>query len=345
MSLHISAPLNKLANLSGDLPKRVHKTGAITYGNRFFSASLRKHGAPRSSLTVQTLDPTKMSRMRQKPFDISGKKSSVFRMPSEGSRVILKYGFEHGATAMLPFPPGTVGVLYFHQPSDRPLLAGAIRMRLCSDVERFAEAEDLKSQDGEPWQTGLYSIAKYNSWKGFRQMLLRESLVEHQIISDLQNLPLSPGNNNFHYELEQPFILDLEHPTIVRTFIDRSRMFSFSWGVLNILFKPYEEGATPYTGRMLVRLEPYRLEFEEPGLVLRILEVVTPLRCLDPAYDFLQPPVPGDLLRTSIKRLHYKGKSSPLFYSLTARDNGNAIAEFAGISLQHQSKAVQNYYQ
>ncbi|KAF8876616.1 hypothetical protein CPB84DRAFT_1828985 [Gymnopilus junonius] len=178
-----------------------------------------------SSLAIQTLDPTKMCLMGQKFFHILREK-----MPTLHHRKARESPSDMDMNTGL--------VLGFHSPLRL--------MCLCSDVERFAEAENFKLQDGEPWQTDLYS-------------------------------------------------------------------------------------------RILVRLELYGLGTLELGLVLRILEVLTPVQGLDPAYDFLQSPTSGDLLTTSAKHLHRAWKSSPVIYPLTTRCNGQVIAEFAGISLPQQN--------
>lgn len=299
--------------------------------------------------TIETLDPKKMVSVGQKVCDISGMTGARFHIPSEGSTV----GIPYDSTKMtwLRFPPGTVGVPYFHQPPDQSLLTGGVRIRLCSDVARFNEGEDSKLKFGQPWHVHLYGIARRKRWKGLLRMLLKESLVDEQVIADLRKLPFLQGNINFHYELEQPFILDMEHPTIARTFIDRSKIHHFRWNVLWDVFKPYGEGV-PYTGKspknsdlylllkclfvgcLLVRLELSGPQTLKQGLVLRILDVLAPVQCLRPEHDFLEPPVPGELLMTSTKPKRHprRREPKPLFYSLTTRQDGKDIAEFAGIS-------------
>ncbi|KAF8896851.1 hypothetical protein CPB84DRAFT_1201094 [Gymnopilus junonius] len=282
--------------------------------------------------TIETLDPTKMDSMCQKTYDISRKQNAIFHIPKVDSPLAIKYGYHQGHSRDR-FPPNSVGVLYYHHPLDQPVLTGAVRVRLCSNVICFDEGEDLKYALGEPWHVNLYDIARRKQWHGLRRMLLEESLVDEPVITDLQKLPEINTKANLHYELGQPFVLDLEHPNFTRTFFTRSMKYHFSFIPLYRLFQPYirRHSGVPYTGRVLVRFELFLAKSPEPRLALRILDVLTPVQCLDPVYECLEPPVPGKLLRSSTKRFSRQVKARPLFHPLRTKNGGKDIAEFAGI--------------
>lgn len=196
---------------------------------------------------IKTLDPKKMDSAGQEVYDISGNKTASFHIPSEGKTIWINYGFQ---VQRRQFPPDTVGVLYYHQPLDQPLLTGGIRIRLCPAVALFDEGEDLKLKYDQPWHIHLCNIAKFKIWKGLDQMLLKESLVNEQVLVDLRKLPLSGGRAHLHYSLEQPFILDMEHPSISRTFINQSMIYRFEWNPIWDLFKhPKVDHDIPYTGK------------------------------------------------------------------------------------------------
>lgn len=304
--------------------------------------------------TIQTLDPQKMHLLRQKAYDLSGKTVTSFRVPSENSTLVpIYYHMVRGIR--IRFPPGTVGVLYYKQPPPyQSLLAGGLRFRVIADGAHFDEGEDLRMTNGTVWHAPLCKIAQSAGWNGIRMKLIRESLVEEGVVTDLQKLSKSnKGKVNFHYELGQPFVFDFKRPKISRVFITRSAKHPFKWSCFqgvhrngkeipeNTLYRgksldfkkkitmTYKMISTA-AGRILARLElsePFTTPAIEQRVVLRVLDILKPLQSLRPNNDFLEPLVPGGLLM----RKNYSRANTPLSCSLKKRSDGRNIAEFAGL--------------
>ncbi|KAF8871410.1 hypothetical protein CPB84DRAFT_1754024 [Gymnopilus junonius] len=261
-------------------------------------------------------------------------------LPENGRAIFFYCGAPHQK-----FPPGTVGTVYYLQPPpDKPSLAltGGIRFRIMSDVSHFDDGEDLKLPNGSIWHIIAYSLIRAHSWKGLLSKAKEESLIDEGVVSDIQKLAgpsHQPSRANLHYEFDQPFILDLEHPFINRLFLNRSMIHQFSWTIFWPLYRTSREktevklGAR-YAGQLLVRFELSTVLSASKGsekcLVVRVLEVMTPFRCLaSPEYDLLEEPIPGGLL---MRRSSRSRKLEPLLYNLEGRKDGRIIAEFAGMA-------------
>ena len=95
-----------------------------------------------------------------------------------------------------------------------------------------------------------------------------------------------------------------------------------------------------FAGRILVRFELQTSPESGPALVVRVLDVLTPVECLQPALDFIKRPVPGELLSCS-RNLTALPKGvelpddayEPFAYNLRKYKEGKDIAKFAGIYL------------
>ncbi|KAF8893722.1 hypothetical protein CPB84DRAFT_1312848 [Gymnopilus junonius] len=303
---------------------------------RDFSLKSSNKNNFREIRTIRTLDPKKMTSVGQQVYDLSGREWASFHDAIRKLSTSIQYW--GSGKSKTKFPPGTAGVLYYKQPLDgEPAISGELRFRVLSDVANFEEGEDLKLQNGDVWHFSLYNIAKSTTWVAIRSKLIAESLVDERVIADLQKLPGMPkGIVNYHYEMGQPFIIDLEHPNISRTFITRSMLYPFRWKCFVDMYRTWQkilEPCPPYTGRIRVRLELSYVgagSIEKQGLVLRVLEVLSPLKCLNAEYDLLKYPVPGELLMRS-KKVD-DGSERPLFYPLRTRKDGEIIAKFAGIN-------------
>ncbi|KAF8910490.1 hypothetical protein CPB84DRAFT_1743350 [Gymnopilus junonius] len=262
--------------------------------------------------------------------------------------------FYHGSSPQ-KFPPGTVGTVYYLQPPpDKPslALAGEIRFRIMSDASHFDDGEDLKLPNGSIWQITAYNLIRApTTWKALLSKAKEESLIDEGVVSDIQNLAgrsQKPRRANLHYEFDQPFILDLEHPFINRLFLNRSMVHQFSWKIFWHLYRTSRKKTevklaaryvryVRYTGQLLVRFElstvPSVLSASrgpKKCLVVRVLEVMTPFRCLAfPEYDLLEEPIPGGLL---MRRPSRSRMLEPVLYNLEGRKDGRIIAEFAGIA-------------
>ncbi|PPQ76692.1 hypothetical protein CVT26_004476 [Gymnopilus dilepis] len=305
---------------------------------RSFSISSPRWQEPQVRI-IKTLDPERMDLMDQEVFDISGRPCPHFRVPpSTPDTFDVRYYYSKNAKCE-PFPSGTIGSLYYHRPSLlEPGISGGLRFRIMPDAEAFERGEDLRLPDDSVWQVHLCSLARAKRWEPIRSKLVEESLVDHSIIADLQKLPLnSTGTINYHYELGQPFELDVSHRGFTRTLINRSMACHLRWRYFSEMYAGCLDKldvVPPYTGRILVRLELEHLDPIGPGLVLRVLSVLKPVECLRPDYDFLRAPSPGELLAHSaqLNRRWFGDSTRPLFYPLRSRKDGKDIARFAGIS-------------
>ena len=92
-------------------------------------------------------------------------------------------------------------------------------------------------------------------------------------------------------------------------------------------------------GRILVRFELQTPPDSTPALVVRVLDVLTPVQCLQPAFDFIKRPVPGELLSctrstTAIQDEELSDDDYRLIsYDLRTGRHGRDVAKFAGITL------------
>ncbi|KAF8910527.1 hypothetical protein CPB84DRAFT_1223886 [Gymnopilus junonius] len=276
---------------------------------------------------VHTLDPRKLQSSGQEVFDLSGTLHNAVRVLPDNSTppcdsICPIFYHKSTKTDNQKFPPGTVGALYYHLPPSHNVVAGGIRFRLMADVSQFDSGEDLKLPTGGVWQIPLHRLSTVGHWGPLLSVVRRESLVDEAVITDLQKLQDKPARAqfNYHYELGQPFVLDLEGATIARGFVNRSMTHSFRWNAIGAMKKSLRlktKVSQPYTGRLLVRLE--------------LSTVSSPYQCyVPPEYDLLVDPVPSELLQ---RRLLTTRTLEPFFYSLQSRKDGAIVAAFAGIPL------------
>lgn len=205
---------------------------------------------------VKTLDPSKMKEARQQVFDISGYLQPCFLFSPSAlarRRASIDYGYETEVSATRPFPPGSIGSLYYHQPvPPLPDVAGELRFRLMHHVEAFADGEDLRRPDGSHWQVYLCNLAKSAKWRPVRMCLLEDSLVDPGVIDDLRELEITiRGTPRYLYDLGQPFELDMSFGSICKTLIKRSMAFRWRWDVLAELYRDPGQRSPPYTGALL----------------------------------------------------------------------------------------------
>ena len=122
------------------------------------------------------------------------------------SRLLIKY------VPTIPYPPGTKGFFYYHQPPALPPLAGELRFRICDTASQFANGKDLEVNSGQPWRVTLHSISKSSIYSYLRDLLLEEGLVDPQLVADLARLRGSGRQSTAAislYDIDQPFIVDL----------------------------------------------------------------------------------------------------------------------------------------
>ena len=92
-------------------------------------------------------------------------------------------------------------------------------------------------------------------------------------------------------------------------------------------------------GRISARFELKTLPDSTPALVVRVLDVLTPVECHQPNLDFIKRPMAGELLSCTRKRknVQFANLSDDdyrlISYNLRKRKYGKDIAKFAGITL------------
>ncbi|KDR78122.1 hypothetical protein GALMADRAFT_1302372 [Galerina marginata CBS 339.88] len=247
-----------------------------------------------------------MEAMGQQVVDISQMKNPVFRnaLPQSTKRaqsIHIRYKSEYGTTKHQLFPDATIGVLYYHRPPGLHELSGGLRFRLCPHVSLFSKGKDLEIDTGEPWHIPLYCLLRMEGWNSIVSLLANDRLIDDQLVSDVMQLPRrgAVSGSRLLFTLDQPFILDLQQETFSLVFMDRKNLFTI---LLQYMTQDRRNlsGFQPYEGRILVKLEWSTLvaHSKNPTLVLRVLDVLTPVRCVvEGGYDeFMAPPTPGQLI-------------------------------------------------
>lgn len=153
---------------------------------------------------LQSLNPSTLAFRRQNTFDISHATRLRFRQAKESSIRIHPQSIR----GRLMFPEGTRGVLYYHVDPFLPAAAGEVRFRLCDTLEGFNQASDLQIH-GLPWTLSLPRIALVDQYAPLRKLLLKERLVDSQLMSELLSFPNLHDDHSMLFYIGQPFIADL----------------------------------------------------------------------------------------------------------------------------------------
>ena len=88
----------------------------------------------------------------------------------------------------IPFPSGTKGFFYYHQPPALPPLAGELQFRICDDVSQFTYGTDLEIESERLWNGPLTNIVMVGNYKGIWNLLLDEGFVDHELVADIENM-------------------------------------------------------------------------------------------------------------------------------------------------------------
>lgn len=243
-----------------------------------------------------TLNPERMSSVGQETFDISHS-GPLTRLP-----VLDRVSY----FSAKPFPPGTKGVLYYHQSPTLPPASGQVRFRICDTVSQFANGRDLDVVIGDPWNIPLLNVVKSAKYKGIKALLLREGLVDRRLIADIQGITKGVSSHKKGaaiFDIDQPFVADLSTSLTVRFNTRRSlRIVTFRPFTL---FRRYGPPflVRPFNGLVKARFE---LHQQDPvsELRLRFLEILTPIthNPFDGGGHIVEPR-PGELLTRGIKHL------------------------------------------
>ena len=225
------------------------------------------------------------------------------------------------------YPPDIKAFLYYSTLPGRPLISGELRLRVTSrdDPTSFESGYDLLSLNGQPWSRPLFMLSGCSSYNPLYKRLRKDGLVPndlHAIISTF------PSSSNIYYRgqqlytLNDTFMVDFSKENLQFTVITEqgleglqlTRPFYDKRG--QIPMKPYTgaykqiaiwiDDSNETVGSALARFERSTLP-EHKGtrtVVLRFLQIITPLKCVIPLYDgYVGLPKEGELHRRS-KRIN-----------------------------------------
>ena len=221
--------------------------------------------------------------------------------------------------------PDTDAFLYYTTPSERPRIAGELRLRITSsdDPASFASGADLLRVDGQPWSRPLFTISKYYS--PLYAKLREDRLVPDDLDSILSAFPakrLIYSRSIALYTLNDTFIIDLSNQFLVFSVITEQGMETvYFWK--QFMDRRDSCGGAPYTGAyanlcsqidgsdssigsVLARFERSTLP-EHAGtrtVVLRFLKIITPVKCVIPLYDgYIRWPKEGELYQRGHRKI------------------------------------------
>ncbi|CAA7265685.1 unnamed protein product [Cyclocybe aegerita] len=305
------------------------KVGISGYSNSSTAKDLRKKPISKQYREIITLDSTKMQFSGQRTYDISGFKGPQFTATQLKTPQLLSVQYMSARKCgRIPFPPGSTGVFYYHPPSHgAPVLSGELRFKLCTDLAFFTTSSDLQLPDKKrPWSLNLYSVIATPRWKALRQMLVHESLVSPATVEAISSLPRVnyPRNSRILYSLEQPFEFDLAQRYTSFVLLNLSHISRFT---ICALRAGNQRRDPSYTGRIKARFELSTLPehtHKGPTLVLRVLELLTPLECHIPGK--MLEPRPGELLSR-----HDHSKCYVWSFPLEKRSLAPAFRDFVGL--------------
>ena len=242
--------------------------------------------------------------------------------PVEGPR--LRYGRD--GEAEVSFPPDTKAFLYYFTPPGKPRIAGELRLRVtsCDDPASFESGYDLLTSDGRPWSRSFIGLSKYHI--PLYEKLREEHLVPDDLDAVLStfppNLPIGKYNNQRLYTLNDTLIVDFDHSPSFSVITEQGMevlQFNSAFYDSTVNRRPYTGAYTNHhlsiddsnesVGSVLVRFERSTLP-EHQGtrtVVLRILKIITSLKCVIPHYDGnVVMPEEGELHRRYRRYANYK---------------------------------------
>jgi hypothetical protein len=264
---------------------------------------------------LNTLNSERLVHMGQEVFDISRYVRANICHGDLNCSIDYTYGF--------PFPPGTKGFFYYHQPPALPPMAGEMRFRICDDASQFAYGRDLEVESERPWNIPLINIVKVGNYKAIRDLLLDEGFVDHELVADMENLKSVSGSRGKGraialYDIDQPFSVNLSvrhlHVHLnTRSCVRTVELRPFSIRTLGRVYSPFSGKAIyfpmvnqtepAFTGQIRARFEIYPQNSDTKGCVLRlrVLEILTPVTPTTPPDNYIHvntipEPLPGNFL-------------------------------------------------
>ncbi|KAJ7069778.1 hypothetical protein C8F01DRAFT_528413 [Mycena amicta] len=216
-----------------------------------------------------------------------------------------------------PFPPRTMGFLYYQTPKHASFLAGSIRFRCvppsAQPHKQFQTGVDLLRADGcTPWELPLVQLTK--SRPILRRLLLKDGLVTKTQLAHCEKSMSRPGRTLLH-AFRQPFVTTFDGAHHMRLLLPGGAVTKF------VLRGPFDEQRNveagerpsvmaPYKGQALVRFElsslPQHTKDRKRFGVVRVLKIIAPPSPKDATYDgYLPPPVEGEVVRRRRKNVSW----------------------------------------
>lgn len=252
-----------------------------------------------------------------------------------------------------PYPTNTLGHLYYRNPpQDRPRVSGSFRFRVLPSTsdspESFDKGADLLRPDGRPWELPLYSAVHSEGYAPLIRKILNEKLLEPELLDTIADLPRVnlKVSSGVLYTLSDPFTLSLGQAKMI-TIITEKHLVTFRFRPL--LDPPL--GQHPFTGILLsnnlrrIQNQPHLLFFipgavlarfeksklpehmHEHVVVIRVLDILSPIKCVIPDYDFdVQMPDVGQLIT---KRHSLFGDYHP--WSINISEGSTSAAKCLGL--------------
>ena len=230
---------------------------------------------------------------------------------------------------MTPYPPDMKAFLYYTTLPGRPRIGGELRLRVTSrdDPTSFESGYDLLSLNGQPWSRPLVMLSGYSSYFPLYKKLKNDGLVSNDLDTIVSTFPRSSSmycRGQQLYTLNDTFMVDFHREDLQFTIVTEQGVetLDFTKPFLDnrvASFAPYTgayiqitvwiDDSNETVGSALARLERSTLP-EHKGtrtVVLRFLQLITPLKCVIPLYDgYVGLPKEGELHRRS-KRI-YNGR-------------------------------------
>jgi hypothetical protein len=182
--------------------------------------------------------------------------------------------------------------------------------------EGFADGADLLRPDGRPWELPLYNAIQTAGYAPLVRQLLNERLLDADLLDTLDQLPRINVRvpSGVLYTLSDPFTLSLGQAKMLTVVTEQHSV--------NFRFRPLIDsrlGRLPFTGMFFLSNNSQRIlyllcfipgtilaRFEKSELpehahkravVIRVLDILSPIQCCIPDYDFyVQLPDSGQLI-------------------------------------------------
>lgn len=243
----------------------------------------------------------------------------------------LLYYFK--SKALLPFPPGSRGFLYYRSFPDLPVECSGVRFRITSrgTPSSFEEGSDLLRPDGLPWQVPFSAMALATGPSElWTKQLLKEQLVAEEQLAHCramfhQKKRIEANTNIYH--LGQVFSLNLGG-TVWFWIVGRTKIGLWHYPSMFADNRVHmKSNKYPYSGESILlfvcvmflscpagsclaalELSTHPDHAGTKTIVLRILKFVKPIKCVLDSYDgYIPMPEEGSIYH----RTFTQGRGSP----------------------------------